>query len=171
MTPTLLRVNGRPATATAAGDTPLLYVLRNDLQLKGTRFGCGSGHCGSCTVLLDGRAVQSCDTPLLAAQGHDITTVEGLGTPARPHPVQQAFVELQAAQCGYCINGIMLTVAALQQQAQCAHEVATEAALQAALARHLCRCGAHRRILRAARQALGLSLSPDPRRPTESSPA
>lgn len=161
MASTPLRVNGQPATATADDDTPLLYVLRNDLQLKGTRFGCGSGHCGSCTVLLDGRAVHSCNTPLWAAQGHNITTVEGLGTPAHPHPVQQAFVDLQAAQCGYCINGIMLSVAALQQQAAAAHEVATEAALQAALARHLCRCGAHRRILQAARQVLGLNVNPN----------
>lgn len=147
-----LRVNGRDASVTAGADTPLLYVLRNDLQLKGTRFGCGAGSCGSCTVLLDGRPVPSCDTPLWAAQGHEVATIEGLGTPGRPHPVQQAFLDLQAAQCGYCVNGIMVAVASLQQRS----EPATEKALQAVLARHLCRCGSHMRILAAARRALGL---------------
>lgn len=132
--------------------TPLLHVLRNDLGLKGTRAGCGVGACGSCTVLLDGRAVQSCDTPLWAARDRSVTTVEGLGTPERPHPVQQAFIDEQAAQCGYCINGMMLSMAALGAQ----EAPPTEAALQAALARHLCRCGTHMRILRAARRALGM---------------
>jgi nicotinate dehydrogenase subunit A len=150
--PITFRVNDSPVQAAAHGDTPLLYVLRNDLQLKGTRFGCGAGACGSCTVLLDGRAVNSCDTPLWAAEGHDVTTVEGLGTPEHPHPVQQAFLDLQAAQCAYCINGIMLSVAALRAQA----EAPTEGALQAVLSRHLCRCGTHLRILQAARLALGL---------------
>ncbi len=147
------RVNGQAASAAVDVDTPLLYVLRNDLKLKGTRFGCGAGPCGSCTVLLDGRAVNSCDTPMWAVQDHEVTTVEGLGTPERPHPVQQAFVDLQAAQCGYCINGIMLSVAALLRQ----DAAPTEAALQVALSRHLCRCGTHMRILQAARQALELS--------------
>lgn len=147
------RVNGQEAHAAVDADTPLLYVLRNDLQLKGTRFGCGAGACGSCTVLLDGRAVNSCDTPMWAVQDREVTTVEGLGTPERPHPVQQAFVDLQAAQCGYCINGIMLSVAALLQQ----QAAPSEAALQAALSRHLCRCGTHLRILQAARQALQLA--------------
>jgi aerobic-type carbon monoxide dehydrogenase small subunit (CoxS/CutS family) len=146
------RVNGRVASATVDADTMLLYVLRNDLRLKGTRFGCGAGACGSCTVLLDGRAVNSCDTPMWAVQGHEVTTVEGLGTPERPHPVQQAFIDLQAAQCGYCINGIMMSVAGLRQQ----DVVPSEAALQAALSRHLCRCGTHWRILQAARRALEL---------------
>jgi nicotinate dehydrogenase subunit A len=154
--PTSFRVNGRAVQAAAGGDTPLLYVLRNDLQLKGTHFGCGAGACGCCTVLLDGRAVNSCDTPLWSVQGHEITTVEGLGTPAQPHPVQQAFLDLQAAQCGYCINGILLSVAALRARA----EPPTEAALQAALARHLCRCGTHLRILAAARRVLGLEPAP-----------
>lgn len=151
-TPIPFRINGQAVHAAVDADTPLLYVLRNDLQLKGTRFGCGVGACGSCTVLLDGRAVSSCDTPMWAVQGREVTTVEGLGTPERPHPVQQAFVDLQAAQCGYCINGIMLSVAALQQQG-----APSEAGLQAALSRHLCRCGTHLRILQAARQALQLA--------------
>jgi aerobic-type carbon monoxide dehydrogenase small subunit (CoxS/CutS family) len=145
-------VNGQPVEVAAGTDTALLHVLRNDLQLKGTRFGCGAGACGSCTVLLDGHAVNSCDTPLWAVAGREVTTIEGLGTPDSPHPVQQAFVALQAAQCGYCINGLMMSVAALSRQTP----AATEADLQAALARHLCRCGTHWRILQAARQALGL---------------
>lgn len=150
---TAFSVNGRPVEVAAGDDTALLHVLRNDLQLKGTRFGCGAGACGSCTVLLDGQAVQSCDTPLWAVAGREVTTVEGLGTPDAPHPVQQAFVELQAAQCGYCINGLMMSVAALARRTP----AATEADLQAALSRHLCRCGTHWRIVQAARRALGIS--------------
>jgi nicotinate dehydrogenase subunit A len=146
-------VNGQRAESTVGAETPLLYILRNDLHLMGTRFGCGAGACGSCTVLLEGRAVNSCDTPLWAVQDKAITTVEGLGTPEHPHPVQRAFLDLQAAQCGYCINGIMMSVAALQRQA----DLPTETALQAALARHLCRCGTHLRIVQAARLALGLA--------------
>lgn len=150
------RLNGGEAELEADADTPLLYALRNDLGVRGTRFGCGAGACGSCMVMLDGRPVNSCNTPLWAAEGHEVTTVEGLGTPARPHPVQQAFIELQAAQCGYCINGIIISVAALRAR----DEAVSEAQLQEALSRHLCRCGTHWRILRAARQALGLSLQP-----------
>jgi len=150
------KLNGGEVEIGAGPDTPLLYVLRNDLGASGTRFGCGAGACGSCMVLLDGRPVNSCDTPLSAIEGHQVTTVEGLGTPARPHPVQQAFLELQAAQCGYCINGIMISVAALRER----REPVTEAQLQEALSRHLCRCGTHGRILQAARKALGLSMQP-----------
>lgn len=150
--PISFRVNGEGACVAVDADTPLLYVLRNDLHLKGTRFGCGSGACGSCTVLLDGRTVNSCDTPMWAVRDREVTTIEGIGTPQRPHAVQQAFVDLQAAQCGYCVNGIMMSVAALLRQ----DAAPTEAALQAALSRHLCRCGTHLRILRAARRALRL---------------
>jgi aerobic-type carbon monoxide dehydrogenase small subunit (CoxS/CutS family) len=146
------RVNGTQVASDVPGDTPLMHVLRNDLGIKGTRAGCGVGSCGSCMVLMDGRAVNSCDTPLWSVDGRQVTTVEGLGTPAAPHPVQRAFVELQAAQCGYCINGLMMSVAALALQP----EPATEAALQAALTRHLCRCGTHLRIVQAARRALGI---------------
>lgn len=153
MPATQLLVNGRPVRLEVDGSTPLLHVLRNDLQLKGTRFGCGAGACGSCTVLLDGRAVQSCDVPLEAARGCEVTTIEGLGSAERPHPVQRAFLDLQAAQCGYCIDGVMMSVAALQRRA----EPPTEQALQEALRRHLCRCGTHWRILRAARRVLGLA--------------
>jgi nicotinate dehydrogenase subunit A len=134
-------VNGESRDMQADPSTPLVYVLRNDLGLKGTRFGCGTGHCGSCTVVMDGRAVQSCDTPLWSATGKEITTIEGLGTAARPHALQQAFLDEQAAQCGYCINGILMSISALEKP--------TEEAILKALERHLCRCGTHVRILRA----------------------
>ena len=142
-------VNGRLASVKVDADTALLYVLRNDLCLKGTRPGCATGACGSCTVMLDGRAVQSCDTPMWAVNERAITTVEGLGTFERPHPVQQAFLDLQAAQCGYCINGIMMSIAALLAITP----EPSEAQLQTTLKRHLCRCGTHFRILQAARRA------------------
>jgi nicotinate dehydrogenase subunit A len=118
-----------------------VYILRNDLGLKGTRFGCGTGHCGSCTVVMDGRAIQSCDTPLWSAAGKEVTTIEGLGTAALPHALQQAFLDEQAAQCGYCINGILMSVSSLEKP--------TEEEILKALERHLCRCGTHVRILRA----------------------
>lgn len=144
-----LRVNGRAQEVAAEANTPLLYVLRNDLGLKGTRFGCGAGHCGSCTVLVDGNAVQSCDTPLWSASGREITTIEGLGSAERPHPLQQAFLGEQAAQCGYCINGIIMAAAALLKRTP----RPTDAEIAAALDRNLCRCGTHVRILRAIRRA------------------
>ena len=144
-----LRVNGRTQEVAAERNTPLLYVLRNDLGLKGTRFGCGAGHCGACTVLVDGNAVQSCDTPLWSAAGREITTIEGLGSAARPHPLQQAFLDEQAAQCGYCVNGIIMSAAALLQKTP----RPTDAEIAAALDRNLCRCGTHVRILRAIRRA------------------
>lgn len=147
-----LTVNGQTSSVTVNPDTPLLYILRNDLGLKGTRFGCGTGSCGSCTVMLGGHAVQSCDTPMWAVQNRDITTIEGLGTPEHPHPVQQAFLDEQAAQCGYCINGMMISITALLKRTA----VPTDAELLAALDRHLCRCGTHMRILQAARRAVSL---------------
>jgi nicotinate dehydrogenase subunit A len=137
-------VNGQPREMQADPSTPLVYALRNDLGLKGTRFGCGTGHCGSCTVVMEGRAVQSCDTPLWSAVGKEITTIEGLGTAARPHALQQAFLDEQAAQCGYCINGILMSISALDKP--------TEEEILKALERHLCRCGTHVRILRAIRR-------------------
>ncbi len=144
-----LRVNGGTHVVQAERSVPLVYVLRNHLGLKGTRFGCGTGHCGACTVLYDGTAVQSCDTPLWAAEGHEITTVEGLGSAERPHPLQRAFLDEQAAQCGYCIDGIIMSAAALlARKAQPSRDE-----IAAALGRHLCRCGTHVRILRAIERA------------------
>jgi aerobic-type carbon monoxide dehydrogenase small subunit (CoxS/CutS family) len=144
-----IRVNGRDHEVAAEPNTPLLYILRNDLKLKGTRFGCGAGHCGACTVLLDGNAVQSCDTPLWGAVGHEVTTIEGLGTPEAPHPLVRAFVDEQAVQCGYCIDGIIMSAAALLAK----NAQPTDAEIATALDRNLCRCGTHARILRAIRRA------------------
>jgi nicotinate dehydrogenase subunit A len=144
-----LRVNGRDCEVRAEPDTPLLYILRNDLKLKGTRFGCGEGQCGACNVLFDGNAVQSCDTPLWSAVGHDVTTIEGLGGESGLHPVQQAFIDEQAIQCGYCIDGIIIAVVALLRR----ERDPSDAQIAAALERNLCRCGTHVRILRAIRSA------------------
>ena len=143
-------VNGQAVELELDSDTLLVYVLRNDLQLKGTRFGCGSGNCGSCTVLIDDQAVQSCDIPLWSLAGKKITTIEGLGSPQTPHPIQAAFIDEQAAQCGYCINGMMMTLAALLKKSS----DPSDEELLAALDRHLCRCGTHMRILNAARRAI-----------------
>ena len=146
-----LRVNGRDCEVRAAPNAPLLYILRNDLKLKGTRFGCGEGQCGACNVLLDGHAVSSCDTPLWSVLGHEITTIEGIGGPHAGglHPVQQAFVDEQAIQCGYCIDGIIVSAAALLAR----EPNPSDAQIVAALERNLCRCGTHVRILRAIRAA------------------
>ena len=144
-----LRVNGREQEVVAEPDTPLLYILRNDLGLKGTRFGCGAGQCGACTVLFDGNAVQSCDTPLWSAVGHEVTTIEGLGSAERPHPLQRAFIDEQAAQCGYCIDGIIMSAAALLAK----NPQPTKQEITAALERNLCRCGTHVRVLRAIERA------------------
>jgi nicotinate dehydrogenase subunit A len=143
----ILKVNGAEHAVEAARATPLIYVLRNDLKLKGTRFGCGTGHCGSCTVLLDGNPVQSCDTPLWSAAGHDLTTIEGLGGGAE-RALQRAFAEEQAVQCGYCISGILMSAAALLKK----NSNPSEAQIVSALERHLCRCGTHVRIVRAIRR-------------------
>ena len=140
-----LKVNGQTHTVSAEPNTPLLYILRNDLKLKGTRFGCGEGQCGACTVLIDGKAVQSCDTPLWSAPGHDITTIEGLGTAEAPGRLQQAFIDEQAVQCGYCINGMLMSAQALINKTP----KPTEKQVTEALAGHLCRCGTHQRIVQA----------------------
>ena len=139
------KVNGQTHTVSAEPNTPLLYILRNDLKLKGTRFGCGEGQCGACTVLIDGKAVQSCDTPLWSAPGHDITTIEGLGTAEAPGRLQQAFIDEQAVQCGYCINGIIMSAQALL----IANPQPNDEQIIEALDRNLCRCGTHVRVLRA----------------------
>ena len=129
--------------------TPLLYVLRNDLALTGTKFGCGLAQCGACTVHLDGQAVRSCSTPVSAAVGRQITTIEGLGSPERPDPVQAAFIAEQAAQCGYCTAGLVMTARAFLQQ----NRRPTEPEVKQALAGNLCRCGSHVRVIRAVMRA------------------
>jgi nicotinate dehydrogenase subunit A len=144
-----LTVNGQSATVEAEPDTPLLYILRNDLKLKGARYGCGAGQCGACTVIMDGKDINSCDTPLWAAAGKSITTVEGIGSREQPHPLQQAFIDEQAAQCGYCATGIIMASKALLDRVP----KPTDADIDAALERHLCRCGTHNRIRRAIHRA------------------
>ena len=147
-----LLVNGKRQHVEAEEDTPLLYVLRNDLKFNGPKFGCGLAQCGSCTVLIDGKPVRSCVTPIAGLANRVITTLEGLGSPEKPHAVQRAFVEMQAAQCGYCSNGmIMATTALLAKNAS-----PSEAEIRAALEGHLCRCGTHLRIIRAVRRAATL---------------
>jgi len=148
-----LRVNGRDRRVKAEPDTPLLYVLRNDLDLKGARFGCGLGQCGACTVIIDGKATRSCITPLSTVGSKSVTTLEGLGSSRRPHRIQQAFIDAQAAQCGYCINGMIMTAKAFLDESP----RPSEDDVRRALAGNLCRCGTHPRIvdavMRAAREA------------------
>ena len=146
----LLNVNAHTRTIEADDAAmPLLYALRNDLELRGPRFGCGLAQCGACTVHLNGEAVRSCVTPLSATAGKDVVTLEGLGTPAKPHPLQEAFIAEQAAQCGYCINGMIMQAASLLKKNQ--HPTAGE--IKTALAGNLCRCGTHLRIVRAIQRA------------------
>ncbi len=144
-----ITVNGEPHLVVAAGDTPLLYVLRNELGLSGPLFGCGLDQCGACTVLRGAEAVKSCMLPVGEVAGSTITTVEGLGTTDEPHPVQQAFLEAQAAQCGYCSPGMIVTAAALLWQ----RPHPTDEQIRQALDGNLCRCGSHVRVLRAVRRA------------------
>jgi nicotinate dehydrogenase subunit A len=146
---TTINVNGQTHDVDADPATPLLYVLRNDLALNGAKFGCGLGQCGACTVLLDGAAVYSCLVPLAALAGRKVTTVEGLGTLADPGPLQRAFMDEQAAQCGYCIAGMMMRAQALLARTR----TFTDAELRAHMQPNLCRCGTHMRILRAVRRA------------------
>lgn len=145
-----LEVNGRRRTVRLDDpDTPLLYVLRDNLQLDGVKFGCGLAQCGACTVVMDGRAVRSCRTPIREADGHSVLTLEGLGTPESPHPIQTAFIEEQAAQCGYCVGGMIMTAKALLDE----NPRPTDAEIRTALADNLCRCGTHQRIVRAVGRA------------------
>jgi nicotinate dehydrogenase subunit A len=147
--PITLMVNGKPHMIAVSPETPLLYVLRNDLELNGAKFGCGLAQCGACTVIADGAAIRSCVTPVSEVSGRKITTIEGLGNVERPHPLQKAFIELQAAQCGYCISGMVMSAKALLDQSP--H--ATNAEIREALTGNLCRCGTHTRILRAIEKA------------------
>ncbi len=152
--PTTLRlsVNGTVHTVRSAPETPLLYVLRDELQLHGPRFGCGLGQCGACTVHLAGNAVRSCTIPVSAVGDQPVTTLEGLGSPERLHPVQQAFIEEQAMQCGYCINGWMMTAAAFLAK----NPNPRDAEIRTALSGLICRCGTHMRILQAVKRAAAL---------------
>jgi nicotinate dehydrogenase subunit A len=144
-----LKVNGAARRATVEPDTPLLYILRNDLELNGPRFGCGLSQCGACTVLVDGRPTRSCVLPVSSVGEKSVTTLEGLGSADRPHPLQKAFIEEQAAQCGYCANGMIMTAKALLDRTP----QPTEAQVRKALAANLCRCGTHNRIVRAVLRA------------------
>jgi nicotinate dehydrogenase subunit A len=146
-----LRVNGKTRAIDADPDMPLLYALRNDLQLNGPKFGCGLAQCGACTVIMDGNAIRSCVTPLSTAQNKPVTTLEGLGTTKKMHKIQQAFVDEQALQCGYCINGMIMTTKALLDK----NPKPTDSQIKEALAGNLCRCGTHVRILRAVKRASG----------------
>jgi nicotinate dehydrogenase subunit A len=145
----MLDINGRMHEVTADPQTPLLYVLRNDLQLNGAKFGCGLGQCGACTVVVDGEAVFSCVTPIMLLKGRKIVTIEGLGTVEQPGPMQQAFIENQAAQCGYCIPGMMMRAYALLLKTP----DAPVERIRTALEPNLCRCGTHMRIIAAVRRA------------------
>jgi nicotinate dehydrogenase subunit A len=147
-----LNVNGKRQRVEATPDTPLLYVLRNDLELQGPRFGCGLGQCGACTVHLNGKAIRSCITPVAGAVGQKVVTLEGLGTAARPHPMQKAFIDEQASQCGYCQNGFIMTGAALVQRIA----KPTDAQIRSELASLQCRCGTHMRYIRAIKRAAGV---------------
>ncbi|MEO2169968.1 MAG: (2Fe-2S)-binding protein [bacterium] len=145
-----LKVNGATHEVEIDASTPLLYVLRNDLSLNGPRFGCGLAQCGACTVLIDGNPVRSCVTPVAAAAGAEITTLEGLGDRDNPHPVQAAFIAEQAAQCGYCSNGMIMATASLLER----NSDPSDPEIRQALAGNLCRCGTHGRILKAVRRAV-----------------
>jgi len=144
-----LSVNGKTQRLDVEPDTPLLYVLRDDLALHGPKFGCGLAQCGACTVLMDGAAVRSCVVPVSRAAGKKVVTLEGLGSSVKPHPVQQAFIEEQAAQCGYCANGMIMTAKAFLDRTP----NPTDRQIRAALAENLCRCGTHQRILAAVQRA------------------
>jgi len=146
---TSITVNGRTHSVEAAADTPLLYVLRNDMELNGAKYGCGFAQCGACTVVIEGKPVRSCVTPVSAVAGKAITTIEGLGSNGAPHPLQKAFIEEQAAQCGYCANGMIMTAKTFLDK----NPRPTEAQIKKALGANYCRCGTHNRIVRAVQRA------------------
>ncbi|MFY9527491.1 MAG: (2Fe-2S)-binding protein [Candidatus Acidiferrales bacterium] len=144
-----LKVNGKSRVVDTDPTTPLLYVLRDDLGLNGPKFGCGLSQCGACTVIMDGKTARSCSIPVSKAQNQDITTLEGLGTVAHPHYLQKAFIEEQAAQCGYCMNGMIMTAKVLLDK----NPKPTDADIKLALNDNLCRCGSHLRVIRAVKRA------------------
>ena len=144
-----LKVNGVSRSVPAEPDTPLLYVLRNDLELNGAKYGCGLAQCGACTVLIDGKAARSCVTPVGSVEKSEITTLEGLGSIDKPHALQRAFIDEQAAQCGYCTNGMIMTAKELLDRSP----RPSEQDVRSALANNLCRCGTHNRIVRAVMRA------------------
>jgi len=146
-----LKVNGQSRTVNVDPSAPLLYVLRNDLELRGPRFGCGLAQCGACSVILQGNAIRSCVTPVSAAQNKNITTLEGLGSVEHPHALQAAFIEEQAAQCGYCMNGMIINAKVLLDK----NPNPSEEEIKKALDPILCRCGSHLRVIRAIRRAAG----------------
>ena len=148
-----LKVNGVSCSVPAEPDTPLLYALRNDLELNGAKYGCGLAQCGACTVFIDGKAVRSCVTPTGAVGTSEITTIEGLGSIDKPHALQQAFIEEQAAQCGYCTNGMIMSAKELLDR----NPRPSDPDVRAALAGNLCRCGTHNRIIRAVLRAAQIS--------------
>jgi len=146
-----LKVNGKSRVVNTDPNTPLLYVLRNDLELHGPRFGCGLSQCGACSVIMEGNAIRSCVTPVSAAQNRNITTLEGLGTVAQPHALQAAFIEEQAAQCGYCMNGMIINAKVLLDK----NPHPSDEEIKLALNPILCRCGSHLRVIRAIKRAAG----------------
>jgi nicotinate dehydrogenase subunit A len=145
-----IRVNGQRFVTEVPQNTKAIFVLRNDLGFRDVRQGCGTGHCGACTVLVDGKPLSTCDMPIWALEGKEVTTVKGLGSPQNPHPVQKALLDEQAGQCGYCLSGIMATASALLNSP----DSPSEAEVRVALDRHLCRCGTHDRIIRAVMRAI-----------------
>ncbi len=149
-----LRVNGAQRTVRTDADTPLLYVLRNDFELNSPKYGCGLAQCGACTVVIDGKAARSCVTPCSASVGKNITTLESLGSVDKLHPLQKAFLDEQAAQCGYCTNGMIMSAKALLD----VNPKPTEAQIKQALAGNLCRCGSHNRVVRAVQRAAGIAV-------------
>jgi nicotinate dehydrogenase subunit A len=151
-----LNVNGANLAAEVDADTPLLYVLRDSLGLQGPKYGCGLGQCGACTVLVNGEAVRSCVTAVTTVKDAKVVTLEGLGTPQQPHPIQQAFIDEQAVQCGYCINGMVMTSLVFLRKVP--HP--SEAQIKQALANNLCRCGTHTRIIKAVQRAAGTAQKP-----------
>ena len=150
-----IQVNGSQRAVQADADSPLLYVLRDQLALHGPKFGCGLGQCGACTVHIDGQAVRSCSLPVSAVGKRAVTTLEGLGSSAKPSPLQQAFIDEQAAQCGYCINGMVMQAADLLKRSP----KPTELQIREGLAMNLCRCGTHQRIVRAVQRASGQTVT------------